>query len=347
MDDPMTVGTEVQEFSAAPECRTDMLMVYLHDIARTPLLSAEEEWRLGRAIRRADAALASLRRTPIGPEQEAALWRMVLEGRRAARQMVEAILRLVISVAKKYANRGISFEDLVQEGNLGLLRAVRRYDYRLHLRFSTYATCWIRQAMLRAIGEHGRTLRLPAHMAEAVCLLRNASRRLQQDLNREPTVDELALEVGYLTDEERQQIGLYLQTHTPLPCPLAKRMTKARERVRLILASTLDPVSLESPIGESDDCALSEFLTHSQDAGPDDEVFAQMLKESLAATMNDLTPREQMVLRYRYGLGDGEAMTLEEIGRELGVTRERVRQIEQKALLKLRSRADGLVSYLA
>jgi RNA polymerase primary sigma factor len=314
----------------------DTLAEYLHEIARVPLLTAAEELRLSRVIRRGDVALQNLQRRELSHTKETILWRMVLEGQQAERHMAEANLRLVVSVAKRFANRGMPFVDLIQEGNMGLLRAVRKYDYRMHYRFSTYATCWIRQAMGRAIAEQGRAVRLPAYMAEWLSLLRNTSVRLQQALGREPTVEELTLETGTLSQDERDRIRSCARDHKPLPPNLNKRLIRARARVQTLLASMLEPLSLECPLGEDDKTSLQDLLYSHQAPSPADETLARIQGESLIATLGGLSPREQVVLRHRFGLDDADVMTLEEIGQSLGVTRERVRQIEERALRKLR-----------
>ena len=336
MKEPLRLDVRLSECELEPEFRGDTLASYLGEISRVPLLMAEEEVMLGRTIRRAEAALEALQRESLSPAKQAVLWRLVLEGQQAQLRMVEANLRLVVSVAKRYVHHGIPLADLIQEGNLGLLKAVCKYDHRMHYRFSTYATCWIRQAISRAIMENGRTIRLPAHMAESVGTVRSVSRQLQQKLERDPTVGELVLEIGILSAEERAEVESFAKARQPLPDHLLKRLSKARARVQLLLDSMLEPLSLETPIGEGEDSLLGDLLTNIQDLSPADEALARMLKASLAETLSGLSPREQIVLRYRFGLDDVDIMTLAALGEQLGVTRERVRQIEQKALRKLR-----------
>ncbi len=347
MEEPLRVDPDPEQWPES-DFQGNTLAAYLNEIAEVPLLTAEEEVTLGRAIHRAGAAIEALKRENLSSAKQAVLWRMILEGQQAGIKMIEANLRLVVSVAKRYINHGIPFADLIQEGNLGLLKAVHKFDYRMRCRFSTYATCWIRQTISRAIVEHGRAVRLPAHMAESVNAVRNVSRRLQQKLGRDPTVDELVLEIGVLSEEECAEVSAFAQTHKPLPPHLLRRLQKVRERVQLLLDSMMEPLSLEAPVGEDEDSFLGDLLASTQDSSPADETLAQMLKISLAETLSNLSPREQIVLRYRFGLDDVDVMTLEELGEQLGVTRERVRQIEQKALRKLRSgvRSRKLVTYL-
>ena len=259
----------------------DPVKMYLKDIGKVPLLQPDEETELARRMMDGDEA--------------------------AKRLLSEANLRLVVSIAKRYMGRGMQFLDLIQEGNLGLMKAVEKFDYQKGFKFSTYATWWIRQAITRAIADQARTIRIPVHMVETINKLIRVSRRLLQELGREPTPEEIAVE-----------------------------MEIPEDRVREIQKIAQDPVSLETPIGEEEDSHLSDFIEDEGSAAPTDAVSYTMLKEQMLGVLDTLTPREEKVLRLRYGLDDGRPRTLEEVGKEFNVTRERIRQIEAKALRKLR-----------
>ena len=271
----------------------DPVRMYLKEIGNIPLLTAEEEVFLAQRIEKGD-------------EQ-------------ARKQLIEANLRLVVSIAKKYVGRGMSFLDLIQEGNLGLIKAVEKFDYRKGYKFSTYATWWIRQAITRAIADQARTIRIPVHMVETINKLIRVSRQLLQELGREPTPEEIAAELDMPVD-----------------------------RVREILKISQEPVSLETPIGEEEDSHLGDFIKDDNVPVPADAAAFTLLKEQLEEVLGTLTEREQKVLTLRFGLEDGRARTLEEVGKEFNVTRERIRQIEAKALRKLRhpSRSRKLKDYL-
>ncbi len=271
----------------------DPVRMYLKEIGKVPLLSAEEEIELAKKMEFGDQD--------------------------AKKRLAEANLRLVVSIAKRYVGRGMLFLDLIQEGNLGLIKAVEKFDYRKGYKFSTYATWWIRQAITRAIADQARTIRIPVHMVETINKLIRVSRQLLQELGREPTPEEIAEEMN-------------------LPV----------ERVREILKISQEPVSLETPIGEEEDSHLGDFIQDDNVPVPADAAAFTLLKEQLVEVLGTLTEREQKVLRLRFGLDDGRARTLEEVGKEFNVTRERIRQIEAKALRKLRhpSRSRKLKDYL-
>ena len=271
----------------------DPVKMYLKDIGQVPLLSADEEIELAQRMLEGDEA--------------------------AKKRLSEANLRLVVSIAKRYVGRGLLFLDLIQEGNLGLMKAVEKFDYQKGFKFSTYATWWIRQAITRAIADQARTIRIPVHMVETIHRLTRASRVLVQRLGREPTPEELAEEMG-----------------VPV------------ERVREIQRIAQDPVSLETPVGEEDDSHLGDFIEDEHADAPSDHAAATVLKEQILGVLDTLTPREEKVLRLRYGIDDGKIRTLEEVGKEFNVTRERIRQIEAKALRKLRhpSRSKKLKDFL-
>ena len=271
----------------------DPVRMYLKEIGKVPLLTAEEEIELAK--------------------------RMELGDEEAKKRLAEANLRLVVSIAKRYVGRGMLFLDLIQEGNLGLIKAVEKFDYRKGYKFSTYATWWIRQAITRAIADQARTIRIPVHMVETINKLIRVSRQLLQELGREPTPEEIAEE-----------------------------MNMPVERVREILKISQEPVSLETPIGEEEDSHLGDFIQDDNVPVPADAAAFTLLKEQLVEVLSTLTDREQKVLRLRFGLDDGRARTLEEVGKEFNVTRERIRQIEAKPLRKLRhpSRSRKLKDYL-
>ncbi len=287
----------------------DPVRMYLREIGRVPLLSAEEEVRLAQRMERGKAE-----RIKAHPNR-----RYVDDGEEAQRRLTEANLRLVVSVAKKYIGRGMSLLDLIQEGNIGLIRAVEKFDYTKGYKFSTYATWWIRQAITRAIADQARTIRIPVHMVETINRLIRISRRLLQDLGREPTSEEIA-----------------------------EQMEISAEKVREIIKVSQEPVSLETPIGEEDDSHLGDFIEDHTALAPADAASHQLLKEQVEDVLDSLTERERKVLQLRFGLDDGRSRTLEEVGKEFHVTRERIRQIEAKALRKLRhpSRSRKLKDYL-
>ncbi|WP_345725694.1 RNA polymerase sigma factor RpoD [Senegalimassilia anaerobia] len=302
----------------------DPVRMYLKEIGKVPLLSAAEEIDLAMKIEAGVAAAAELDKAEeegreLERREKRRLGRVEQVGIDAKQQLIEANLRLVVSIAKRYVGRGMLFLDLIQEGNLGLIRAVEKFDYTKGFKFSTYATWWIRQAITRAIADQARTIRIPVHMVETINKLVRIQRQLLQELGREPTPEEIGKEMG-------------------LPA----------ERVREIQKISQEPVSLETPIGEEEDSQLGDFIEDDAAVVPPDAASFSMLQEQLSKVLDGLAERERKVISLRFGLEDGHPRTLEEVGREFGVTRERIRQIESKTLAKLRhpSRSSKLKDYL-
>jgi len=294
---------------------SDSVRMYLKEIARVPLLTGPEEVALARRIEAGCVAAGELLDAreagtldAMAPERRRELAALVRDGQAARAHLTQANLRLVVSIAKRYMHRGLPLLDLIQEGNLGLMRAVEKFDYAKGFKFSTYATWWIRQAITRAIADQGRTIRIPAHMVDAINRTIAAQRQLLQELEREPTIEEVAARV----DE---------------PAP----------RVREMLRMAQDTLSLDTPVGETDEVSLSDFLEDASAEAPADTAARLMLLATLEETLAELGEREREVVRMRFGLDDGQPRTLEEVGRHFGVTRERIRQIEAKTLAKLRS----------
>ncbi len=285
----------------------DTIGLYLKEVSRVPLLTAEEEVDLAQRIERGRMAREELAKGNVNPRRRAELRRLIEDGWAAREHLITANSRLVISVAKKYMGRGVPFLDLIQEGNIGLIRATKKFDYRRGHKFSTYATWWIRQAVTRAIADQGRTIRVPVHMGDQINKLLRVQHQLTQRLGREPSVEELAdaLEV---------------------PPKKVENMIQVARR----------PLSLETPTDDEEDSVLGDFIEDDEAAPPDDTATYNLLKEHLGEVLNGLPPREVRILQLRYGLLDGQAYTLEEVGRKMGVTRERVRQIEAQALSRLR-----------
>jgi RNA polymerase primary sigma factor len=327
-EDPEDLRREAQADGVKRAAVTgDLVRIYLREIGRVPLLTAQDEVDLAKAIEAGLFAEEKLQGDGASPEASPAglsaglaeLAMLATEGMHAKQRLIEANLRLVVSIAKRYIGRGLVFLDLIQEGNLGLIRAVEKFDYTKGYKFSTYATWWIRQAITRAIADQARTIRIPVHMVETINKMARIQRQLHQDLGREATPDEIALEMGL-----------------------------SPERVAEIQRIAQEPVSLQSPIGE-EDSDLGDFIEDADAVVPMEAAAFIMLQDQLEQVLDNLTGREQRIIQLRFGLTDGHPRTLEEVGREFGVTRERIRQIESKTLAKLRhpSRAQMLREYLA
>ncbi len=332
----------LNDLSSVFDAASDPVRMYLREIGQVPLLNAEEEVVLARAISEGLEAQQLLTDNGSLPAEDSALLqRQVWAGDQARRKLAEANLRLVVSVAKRYMNRGMSFLDLIQEGNIGLLKAVEKFDYTMGYKFSTYATWWIRQAISRAIADQARTIRIPVHMVETISLLIRTQRRLQQELGRDPSPEDIALDaemasiVG-LDEEEREMLLIAVANGMRLDPLLARKLRRASHRVEQIIRISQEPMSLETPIGSEEDSYLGDFIRDETMPEPDDAASAQLLREQLRTILDSLNRRERQVLEMRFGLKDGRAHTLEEVGQAFGVTRERIRQIEAKALRKLR-----------
>jgi len=320
-----------------PQLPTDPVSIYLREIGRVPLLSASEETKLAEAIKRGDTARHYLRTDELGPQEAIKAKVDYLAGQLARRRLVEANLRLVVSVAKKYVSPGMSFLDIIQEGNIGLLRAVEKFDPSRGCKFSTYATWWIRQAISRAIADQARTIRIPVHTLETIYRLSRASRRLVQKLGREPTPEEIALEMeDILPEEDKVAIEEAWGRNEPLDVSLEGRLRRAAAKVRRIMRLSQEPMSLEMPIGVEENSSLGDFIEDESVLGPMDAASRELLKEQMQDVLHSLSERERRVLELRFGLADGRRWTLDEVGEEFGVTRERIRQIQVTTLRKLR-----------
>jgi RNA polymerase primary sigma factor len=344
-------GTPLVDWDDSVNVGDDPVRMYLREIGQVDLLTAEDEVRLATAIEVGDEAQARLiANGDLSPEEETELQIRILQGQRARRRLAEANLRLVVSVAKRYVGRGMTFLDLIQEGNIGLLKAVEKFDYHKGYKFSTYATWWIRQAISRAIADQSRTIRIPVHMVETISRLIRTQRRLQQDLGRDPTPEDIALdpEMELLDDEDRSAILDAWEKRKRLDPLLYRKLRRAASRVQRIIRIAQEPMSLEMPVGSEEDSFLGDFIQDDSMPGPDDVAARQLLREQMQTVLDLLSERERKVLEMRYGLKDGQAHTLEEVGQAFGVTRERIRQIEAKALRKLRhpTRSRRLRDYL-
>lgn len=321
-DDQAEIDVEQTFSNTAPvvDSSQDAIQTYLNEIGRVSLLTFEQEIALAEQIARGNEARTRLDNETLTPAQRIALEAEVVRGEEAYRHLTEANLRLVVSIAKKYVGRGMALMDLVQEGNIGLMRAVEKYDPARGNRFSTYATWWIRQAVSRAIAERSRIIRLPVHITESMGQIKRAADKLSQVLERQPTTEELALALGQPADKVGQ-----------------------------VLAALRQPLSLETPVGEDQEMTLGGLIADNNQEAPLEGASRDMLRSDVAMALNDLPERERKVLMLRYGLADGQHRTLEDVGRQIGMTRERARQIESEALRRIRNSASWrhLRDYLA
>lgn len=314
LDEEDSIAEEISQlektFANASHAKiNDPVKMYLKEIGQIPLLDPKEEPIIARQIQEGEEAKEAMKNPDLSNEEKKKLAKVIADGEQAKQTLISSNLRLVVSIAKKYVGRGMLFLDLIQEGNCGLIKAVEKFDYTKGFKFSTYATWWIRQSITRAIADQARTIRIPVHMVETINKLTRIQRQLVQDLGRDPLPEEIA--------EKMENISA--------------------EKVREIQKVALDPVSLETPIGEEDDSHLGDFIEDKDTLSPDDYTNNQLLKDEINAVLQGLTEREEKVLRLRFGLLDGRTRTLEEVGKEFNVTRERIRQIEAKALRKLKN----------
>ncbi len=313
-------GNSKSESSLSEIASDDTISLYLKEMARVPLLTAEEEVILAKAYEEGRMAKERLENEPdLTPEERGELQRCIRKGEAARAHMIRANTRLVVSIAKRYLGQGVPFLDLIQEGNLGLIKAVEKFDYHRGHRFSTYATWWIRQAITRALADQGRVIRLPVHLSDRIRKVYQVAQQLEQDWGRQPTPEEIAEELS-------------------LPPQKVQWMLKVSQR----------PLSLEKPVGEEEDSELGSFIPDEESPTPSDTAYHQLLSEKLTEVLSTLTPREARILQLRFGLYDGRSYTLEEVGKKFGLTRERIRQIEHEALDRLRhpSRSRQLRDYL-
>lgn len=303
-DDDAEFDATLQEDALGTD---DPVRVYLREIGRVRLLTAQEETQLAQRVERGDQSSERLKQGMCSLSERMLLQQWLVDGESARERLIQANLRLVVSIAKKYLGHGMSLLDLIQEGNIGLMRATQKFDYHRGFKFSTYATWWIRQAITRAIADQSRTIRLPVHIGDTINRIKRTSNELQQRLGREPSTEEIA---------------------TALDLPLLK--------VRRALDASRQTISLESPVGADGDAVLGDFIEDEHNAPPMENATANILREQLEEALQKLPERERKIIQLRYGLADGRYRTLEEVGREFGITRERIRQIEAKALRKLR-----------
>ncbi len=341
---------------------SDPVRQYLQEIGRHPLLTQEEEVAIAQRIKAGQEALAELKAraeeagltsdeflAALPEEERERIESLIYDGRKAERELVQSNLRLVVSVAKRYVGRGMSLLDLIQEGNLGLLRAVQKFDHTRGFKFSTYATWWIRQAIMRAIADQSRTIRIPVHMVESINRVMRTQRALTQKLGRDPTPEEIAVEMDFIEPEdERDAIRQALAEGRPLNPTQKRALRRATAKVRNIIRMAQEPMSLETPVGNEENSFLGDFIKDESAPAPVDAATRQLLREQVEKILKELNDRERKVLEMRFGLVDGRNRTLEEVGNEFGVTRERIRQIEAKALRKLRhpQRSRKLRDYL-
>jgi RNA polymerase primary sigma factor len=310
----------IDPFDLSGIAADDTISLYLKEMARVPLLAPAEEIMLAKALEKGRKAQKKLSKNNCTEEEALKLRRYIREGDRARDHLIKANTRLVVSIAKKYMGQGVPFSDLIQEGNLGLMKAVEKFDYRRGYKFSTYATWWIRQAITRALADQGRTIRVPVHMSDRIRKLHQVSRQLEQVWGRKPTPEELA-----------------------------EHLELEAAKVRWMLRVSRHPVSLERPVGEEEDSELGNFIEDEDAPTPPDAAYHRLLQEKLEDVLSTLTPREARILRLRFGLQNGRSYTLEEVGKKFGLTRERIRQIEGQALRKLRHprRSRQLRDYLS
>jgi RNA polymerase primary sigma factor len=345
---------------AEPSASLDPVRMYLRDIGRDPLLTAEEELELAQRIESGNKALAEFEqltgiRFPASentvsrfnralqevdrlkdPKKIDELEVRLLDGKIAHQRLTQSNLRLVVSVAKRYIGRGLNFLDLIQEGNLGLLRAVDKFDHKLGFKFSTYATWWIRQAISRAIADQARTIRIPVHMVETINRQTRIQRNLQQELGREPTFEEVALEMDFLEPDDANRVRKVMRTGAEMDADLRRRLERAANKVQKIQRLSQDPLSLNTPVGTEENSSLGDFIEDDTIPAPESSATIRLLQEQMGEILDQLGEREREVLVMRFGLKDGITRTLEDVGKQFNVTRERVRQIEAKALRKLR-----------